>query len=288
MDTTSLWQRYSGAGLDTVTGGYPLGNGYRFYFPSLMRFTCPDSMSPFGRAGVNTYAYCAADPINRSDPSGHTPKSVWEDFLAETTEVDHAVANDDAPIAIRRSSDAAKTTHEGVFEEPLISPRDHADPRRSKLEQHVGNKAPMRARKWPALGRKQIFPEPGNVFGLRRSLKEDLPRGEVRFELYDLETDEPVDTAPHGSYIFVNRIDEPHVVRVARDDILGHTSLTRDADKDSPLPVYFAGQIRFDRGEMVRFGNGSGHYQPTSDSLYELSPLVRRLLPAVHYEPMGA
>ena len=41
------------------------------YSPTLMRFNAQDSLSPFGRGGVNGYAYCLGDPINRNDPSGH-------------------------------------------------------------------------------------------------------------------------------------------------------------------------------------------------------------------------
>jgi len=36
-----------------------------------MRFNSPDSWSPFGEGGPNAYMYCGADPINRSDPTGH-------------------------------------------------------------------------------------------------------------------------------------------------------------------------------------------------------------------------
>lgn len=55
---------------DTLTGNYPLGNGDRFYSPVLMRFLSPDSLSPFGRGGINVYAYCGGEPVNRHDPTG--------------------------------------------------------------------------------------------------------------------------------------------------------------------------------------------------------------------------
>ena len=56
---------------DPVCGHYHLGNGYRAYSPALMRFICPDSMSPFGVGGINPYAYCGGDPVNHADPTGH-------------------------------------------------------------------------------------------------------------------------------------------------------------------------------------------------------------------------
>ncbi|NUU34529.1 RHS repeat-associated core domain-containing protein [Pseudomonas sp. C2B4] len=55
------------AGLDW----YLLGNGYRAYNPWLMRFHSPDSLSPFGKGGRNTYMYCCGEPVMNSDPSGH-------------------------------------------------------------------------------------------------------------------------------------------------------------------------------------------------------------------------
>ncbi|AUH51303.1 hypothetical protein CXB49_11000 [Chromobacterium sp. ATCC 53434] len=59
-----------GERLDPVGGVHHLGLGHRAYSPALMRFHCPDSLSPFGAGGVNPYAYCDGDPINRADPSG--------------------------------------------------------------------------------------------------------------------------------------------------------------------------------------------------------------------------
>ncbi len=47
-----------------------LGNGRRVYNPVLHRFHSPDRLSPFGRGGINAYAYCGGDPLNYGDPSG--------------------------------------------------------------------------------------------------------------------------------------------------------------------------------------------------------------------------
>ena len=68
---------YNGEYTDPVTGSYHLGNGYRAFSPALMRFTAPDSASPFGRGGLNTYVYCSGNPINAIDPGGHAPWFVW-------------------------------------------------------------------------------------------------------------------------------------------------------------------------------------------------------------------
>lgn len=69
MNNTML--SFNGERTDPVSGAYHLGNGYRAYHPQLMRFTTPDNWSPFAAGGINPYAYCAGDPINRADPSGH-------------------------------------------------------------------------------------------------------------------------------------------------------------------------------------------------------------------------
>lgn len=84
---------FNGQYLDQLSGCYLLGNGYRVYHPLFMRFNSPDSLSPFGAGGVNAYAYCAADPINRTDPTGHMFRLFK--FLTRTgsQEMSNVVAN---------------------------------------------------------------------------------------------------------------------------------------------------------------------------------------------------
>ncbi|WP_458128659.1 RHS repeat-associated core domain-containing protein [Pseudomonas sp. Z2-11] len=64
---------FNGERPDPVTGHYLLGNGYRAFNPVLMRFNSPDSLSPFGKGGLNPYAYCLGDPVNYEDLTGHIP-----------------------------------------------------------------------------------------------------------------------------------------------------------------------------------------------------------------------
>jgi RHS repeat-associated protein len=69
---------FNGERLDPVIGNYLLGNGNRAFNPVLMRFNSPDRLSPFGKGGLNSYAYCSGDPINLYDPDGHSAVSVFK------------------------------------------------------------------------------------------------------------------------------------------------------------------------------------------------------------------
>lgn len=70
---------FNGEQADSCTGHYLLGNGYRAFNPTLMRFNNPDCLSPFLHGGMNAYAYCAGDPVNNRDPTGHfSARQLWK------------------------------------------------------------------------------------------------------------------------------------------------------------------------------------------------------------------
>ncbi|WP_024677961.1 RHS repeat-associated core domain-containing protein [Pseudomonas syringae] len=66
---------FNGEVREPANGWYLLGNGYRVYNPSLMRFHSPDFLSPFAEGGVNPYTYCLGNPIALRDPTGHDASS---------------------------------------------------------------------------------------------------------------------------------------------------------------------------------------------------------------------
>lgn len=63
---------FNGQLFDSVSGTYLLGNGYRAYSPTMRAFYSPDNLSPFGAGGVSRYQYCNLNPVNYTDPSGHS------------------------------------------------------------------------------------------------------------------------------------------------------------------------------------------------------------------------
>ncbi|MFR0673597.1 RHS repeat-associated core domain-containing protein [Enterobacterales bacterium AW_CKDN230030176-1A_HGKHYDSX7] len=63
---------FNGERPDPLTGLYMLGLGYRSYSTISMRYSAPDTLSPFGIGGLNAYTYNKGDPINYTDPTGHS------------------------------------------------------------------------------------------------------------------------------------------------------------------------------------------------------------------------
>ncbi|WP_350298365.1 RHS repeat-associated core domain-containing protein [Pseudomonas putida] len=59
---------------------YLLGQGHRGFSTEMRRFIGPDNAeSPFARGGVNAFAYCVNDPVNRKDETG-----MWGIFKPRT------------------------------------------------------------------------------------------------------------------------------------------------------------------------------------------------------------
>ncbi|WP_238217446.1 RHS repeat-associated core domain-containing protein [Pseudomonas sp. PAGU 2196] len=77
---------FTGEARARLPAGYLLGNGYRLFINGLMRFSSPDSLSPFSTGGLNAYAYCNGDPVNNSDPTGHMPSPKRPKIVALTFE----------------------------------------------------------------------------------------------------------------------------------------------------------------------------------------------------------
>lgn len=76
---------FCGEHCDPVTGHYLLGNGHRTYNPIIMRFQSADALSPFAVGGINAYAYCSSDPVNRVDRNGafSLPNTIFLAALVE-------------------------------------------------------------------------------------------------------------------------------------------------------------------------------------------------------------
>ncbi|MDR2319597.1 MAG: RHS repeat-associated core domain-containing protein [Pseudomonas sp.] len=71
---------FNGEIFDSTTQSYALGNGYRLFSPTAMRFISPDNLSPFDSGGINAYCYCLGDPINNIDPSGHNSSWLFSSY----------------------------------------------------------------------------------------------------------------------------------------------------------------------------------------------------------------
>lgn len=73
---------FNGEYPDPLTGNYGLGQGYRWYSPTLKRFQAADDISPFGQGGVSAYAYTHNDPVNSYDPDGHHQYKYYKNLVA--------------------------------------------------------------------------------------------------------------------------------------------------------------------------------------------------------------
>jgi RHS repeat-associated protein len=111
---------FNGQWLEQMPMSYLLGNGFRAYNPALAIFNCPDTLSPFGAGGINSYVYCLADPINLHDPSGHTPSPTLRKFLTQLT----LGGADSRPHPLRRAKSLKNLESNNLAAELLQSAKD--------------------------------------------------------------------------------------------------------------------------------------------------------------------
>ena len=102
LETNQLSLGFNGELVQPTTAAYLLGSGYRAYSTSLMRFLSPDNASPFLAGGINPYAYCDEDPINKSDPSGQfaitrPARNILSNILKLFKKKPHSPSSADAP-----------------------------------------------------------------------------------------------------------------------------------------------------------------------------------------------
>jgi RHS repeat-associated protein len=248
---------FTGEYKDSVGGMYALGNGYRFYHPALMRFMAPDDLSPFGEAGPNPYAYCAGDPINYRDPSGHIQLRLFDSALGDLV-----------------SSIKGMTSKKGI-EVPEVD--------EGRLPIKEGHKPLLGAHPQEELGRRplpntgpyQRPVHPDAMFNLVPA--PDAQIDERRFVVRSSNKNQVHEVTPEGRYIYVIPFENPTEIRLAQlpkdgypTDELGHTSLMQKWDHVKQGlykadDVLYAGQMEFANGALIEWDNVSGHYQPPGD-----------------------
>ncbi|WP_313460781.1 RHS repeat-associated core domain-containing protein [Stenotrophomonas sp.] len=95
---------YNGEHHEPTGAWQSLGNGHRIYNPVLMRFHSADQESPFSRGGINTYCYCGAEPVNRTDPSGRA----WKMMVFAAMFTGGAAALGAAAVAVSAKNDTQR------------------------------------------------------------------------------------------------------------------------------------------------------------------------------------
>lgn len=141
LDSAGALVGFNGELPEAITGHYLLGNGHRAYNPILMRFNSPDSLSPFAKGGINAYAYCSGDPVNKQDPTGRFftkwLKMLWRVPPAVAATGSAAVV---APGLFEQAQEVVKLGYKALVPGP--SPRAFDSPGRQHID-HVASQGSL-------------------------------------------------------------------------------------------------------------------------------------------------
>lgn len=138
LDSTGALVGFNGELPEAITGHYLLGNGHRAYNPVLMRFNSPDSLSPFSKGGINAYAYCSGDPVNKQDPTGR----FFTQWLKMLRRVPPAVAvtGSTAPGVLEQAQEVVTLGYRALVPGP--GPRTFDSPGRQHIN-HVASQGSL-------------------------------------------------------------------------------------------------------------------------------------------------
>ncbi|WP_448108928.1 RHS repeat-associated core domain-containing protein [Pseudomonas azerbaijanoccidentalis] len=243
---------FNGERADPVTGHYLLGNGYRAFNPVLMRFNSPDSWSPFGKGGINSYQYCLGDPINRHDQNGHLSSSIFQKILDwknrtiawRATKTQAAEKYNKALAA--RPEDAQHKLYS------IGNSFENHSPHKDRMNEHQSLRMPrdIQIREVSSLDDLRSLPDEQALESLSRT-KYEITVGEKRILSFIFTPEKK---------LFVSSTRHQYL-----SDMTGHPY------------VISAGQIMKTGRENFTLTNGSGHFRPSFESLDPVKEFLEKL-----------
>jgi RHS repeat-associated protein len=241
---------FNGERPDPLTGYYLLGNGYRAFSSTLMRFNRPDNLSPFGKGGLNPYGYCSGDPINFQDPTGH--------FIV-ATKLSKAFRSFGNKISSLFSPASKKaSTQPSTF---ISDPFANLDLQKyDALQNHYQSKLASEFQDYQNLAKKQPLI---NQIINQQDLNSLNPNTKYKFIL-----------TKDGRFITGAPTKALNSRGKMKDTYMKHTTL--DSTSDNPV-VISAGYIKIKSPTRATIDNRSGHFETPIERLQPVSILLENM-----------
>lgn len=142
---------------------------------------------------------------------------------------------------------------------------------------------------------KCIDQDPANlshVYELRKS-------GDDQYQVFNVISGLPGSPPDGAGWVFVIPDDSPDQVLCGKADyknVHGHTSLSGMHEsiiegkiEETERGVYFAGELVFEAGKLMRWSNCSGHFTPDREAAFKnILPSVKHILPLHLFRPVDA